>query len=327
MPEPPEASELRFSSFGEVDPRLRDMDRELRSMPGREVLLVLNDLDSSAQVFVDNYHELRKYLQYVQTNPGYIFLGLDQARKQQMEDVFAETRRLVHNFLAASFTLVDHSRCTRDRITPALSDAYQVESGRRFTSDGVAQFWQGLRNFQTHYRPIPLHIVGRAFPPYPPDPPSRALMMRRAELLEWDNWTSAAKAWLRENDDDIDVLDTSTNYFEKVKDFQLWFLEQMRQTRELDLAAFLKREEEYHLLYVETRLDAWLTNPDAGPLDDRALFLHIFDLEDFKALEAMRPASPQRTETALAILRRHFHVPAPLADKFVRAYSDRRFFR
>jgi hypothetical protein len=305
-----------------IDLTLRERERELRTMPGRDVLIELKSLEASVRVFAENYRELQKFLVDVQTNPGHAFLGLDQARKRQKEDVFAETHRLVHNFLAASFSLVDHTRCTRDRITPGLVGLYEVETDRRFSSDGVAKFWQGLRNYQTHYEPPPLTLVGRGMPP----DSTHTLVMRRKDLLEWDNWPSAAKAWLRRSDDDIDALTSATEYFEKVRDFQLWFGGEMRRERREDLAAFYTRQEEYFLLFIESRLDAWLADPHAEPLGDRGLFLHVFDLGDFEVLDTMPPGSSERTEAALAILRRHFRVPGALACKFARAYADRRFF-
>lgn len=323
MSEPPKEPMASTRSPGPLDPRLREMEDELRSMAGREVLLELNSLDSSARVFTDNYRELRQFLMAVRKNPDYAFLGLDQARKQQKEEVFAETLRLIHNFLASSFSLVDHTRCTRDRIAPALKTLYEEESVQRFASDGVAKFWQELRNYQTHYRPVPLTLVGQG---YLEQNPTHSLVMKRKDLLEWKGWKSVARTWLRDTSDDIEILSIATDYFEKVKDFQLWFGEQMRQERRADLKAFYEREEEYFLLFIETRLDVWLADPDAGPLGDRGLFLHIFDLADFETLEAMPPASTERTDAALAILRRHFRVPGALAYKFARAYSDRRFF-
>jgi hypothetical protein len=305
-----------------IDLTLREMERGVRTMTGRHVLVELNSLEASARVFAENYRELHKFLVGVQTNPDNAFLGLDQARKRQKEDVFAETHRLVHNFLAASFSLVDHTRCTRDRITPRLVGLYKTEAKLRFSSDGVSQFWQGLRNYQTHYQPPPLTIVGRGLPP----DSTLTLVMRRKDLFAWKKWPSVAKAWLRQSDDNVDVLATATDYFEKVRDFQLWFGEKMRRERREDLAAFYTREEEYFLLSIESALDVWLADPDSEPLGDRGLFLHIFDLGDFEVLDAMSPGSSERTEAALAILRRHFRVPGTLACKFARAYSDRRFF-
>ncbi len=323
MSEPPEETGVPFRSLGPRDQRLRDMEDELRSMAGKEVLLELQSLDSSARVFMDNYRELRKFLTAVRTNPDNALLGLDQARKRQKEEVFAETHRLIHNFLASSFSLVDHTRSTRDRITPALKTMYSDESDRRFNSDGVAKFWQDLRNYQTHYRPVPLTLIGKG---YLEGEPVHLLVMKREGLLAWKKWQSVAKEWLRSGDEDIEVLSIAADYFDKVKDFQLWFGERMRDARRADLKAFRDREEEYFLLFIETRLDEWLADPAAGPMKDRGLFLHIFDLADFEALEAMPPASLERTDAALAILRQHFRVPGALAYKFSRAYSDPRFF-
>jgi hypothetical protein len=308
---------------GLVDRKLVEMERELKAMAGSAVLIELNDLDSSVRVFVDNYPELNAFVVNVQTDPGNAFLGLDQARKRQAEDVFAETHRLVHNFLASSFSLVDHTRCTRDRITPGLVDVYKAEAARRFSSDGIAQFWQGLRNYQTHYRPPQLSIVGRGLPPNS----TLSLVMKRKDLRGWKNWPPVARTWLRETDDDIVLIDIATDYFHKVRDFQLWFGDQMRRERHSDLAAFYQRQDEYFLFYIESRLDTWLADPGSGPLGDRGLFLHIFDLSDFETLDSLPPGSSERTEATLAILRSHFQVPSALARKFARAYSDRRFFR
>jgi hypothetical protein len=101
----------------------------------------------------------------------------------------------------------------------------------------------------------------------------------------------------------------------------------MRRKRHSELAAFYQKQEEYFLPCVESQIDAWLADPHPGPLGDRGLFLHIFDLSDFETLDSLPPGSSERTEAALAILRCHFQVLGALARKFACAYSDRRFFR
>jgi hypothetical protein len=143
----------------------------------------------------------------------------------------------------------------------------------------------------------------------------------------WSNWSSATKAWLRASEESIVLADLAAEYVAKVMAFQTWLRDEVRRVRKSDLVHFRKKEEEYFLLFIETRLDAWLADPDgSGPMGDRGLFLHILDLSEFDALDKLAPGSKERAESAHGMLARHFQIPDRVADKLRQAYLDRRFF-
>ena len=281
-------------------------------------------LDSSARVVGENFYELRRFLQTCETDPRNALLGLDQARKRDREEVFAESHRLMHNFLAAAYSLKEHSIAVRGRVAPQLKETYESETARRFTQDGVAGFCQGLRNYSTHRRPIPLTISGQGMPPST----RTTLVIKRRNLEDyWSSWSSATKAWLRSSEEDIVLAALAAEYIAKVMAFQTWFRDEVRRVRESDLLHFRNKKEEYFLLFIETRLDARLADPDgSGPMGDRGLFLHIFDLSEFGALDKLPPGSQERAEAAHAMLARHFQIPDRVAGKLRQAYLDRRFF-
>ena len=54
---------------GQMDTRLRELENELRNLPGRDVLLELEALDSSARVFGENFYELRRFLEACEGDP------------------------------------------------------------------------------------------------------------------------------------------------------------------------------------------------------------------------------------------------------------------
>lgn len=302
-------------------PGLVARERELADMSGRHVLLEIDSLGSSARVFSDNYRELRGYVARSQADPRNSLIW-DMARRRERDIIWAETGRLVHNFLASAFSLVDHTRVANRRVVPGGLPNYSAEVERRFASEGLVQFVQGLRNYSAHWRPLPLRMTSRLIPAT-----ELVVGLNKGELLSWEGWNTRAKHWLQTAADNISILQVSGEYFGKVREFHAWFENAVRHVRHGDISRFRDKEMAYFLFKIESSLDGWLVSPaNVRPLGDRGLFLGLFDLEDFEILEAMPAGSPSRGDAALSMLGRHFVVPAHVASKLRRAYADPRFF-
>lgn len=296
------------------------LERDLAKMPGRRVLLELDSLGSSTGVFSDNYRELRGFVTRCEADPRNALIWVT-ARQRDRDIIWAETGRLVHNFLASAFSLVDHTRAANRRVIGGGLPDYAAEIERQFTSDGLVQFVQGLRNFSAHWRPLPLGMVSRI------SQQTLVVGLRKGELLSWKGWNTTAKPWLQQAEENIPILRVSGEYFDKVKDFHIWFEAAVRRFFQSDISRFRDREAEYFLTKIESGLDGWLSGPESTrPAGDRGLFLGLFDLADFQALEALPKGSPSRADAALMMLGRHFAVPTRISTKLRRAYSDPRFF-
>jgi hypothetical protein len=75
--------------------------------------------------------------------------------RPQLEQFQREVTRLLHNFVAAAFSLVDHARRffgKHYKDAKSFPD-YEDEVKRRFTEDPLCQFVQGLRNYFIHRKP------------------------------------------------------------------------------------------------------------------------------------------------------------------------------
>ena len=256
------------------DSRIRELDQSLSEHPGRAALDELNALDSSVRIFLENFRRFGRHLIDYQGDPSNAMIVIDMARRSDLERLFEETYRLLHNFLAAAFTLKEHTRTVRRRVVPGFREGYEREASRRFAADGAFLMCQGLRNYSTHWQPITLHYTAQGLPPT-----STTVVMRRQDLLSWKNWPGPAKAWLRQGNDDIELLAISTEYYRKVLSFHSWFSDAVERTRQADIAEYREKEREYFTLWIETRLDKWLADPAMGePPGDRGLFLRVFDI-------------------------------------------------
>jgi hypothetical protein len=102
-------------------------------------------------VFHRNHEELQDWIA-VKTLPEVAFDLWTRETRFDLQAVILEVIRRLHNFLAASKTLVDTTRAVIRRSYPrsqVLRD-YEAEVQARFTTDELVQFVHALRNNATH---------------------------------------------------------------------------------------------------------------------------------------------------------------------------------
>src|SRR5690606_30572446 len=103
---------------------------------------------------------------------------------------------------------------------------YQDEVDRRFKNDPLSQFVVGLRQFAQHYR-LPSISTVRKFG-------SNGIQGRvhllKDDLLLFSRWNAAAKRFLQEQSDKIDLVEVLREYHQKVAGFQEWLRQEWSET-------------------------------------------------------------------------------------------------
>jgi hypothetical protein len=149
-------------------------------------------------------------------------------------DLFLEeVIRLLHNFVAAARSLRDHSLRVKRKLLPRsntdrLAEEYEARSVSTF-DEPLPRFVQDLRHYVLHVRlPIPSgHASGRRV-----GDPDRApaefefesrIVLHPSDLLEWQEWKSASRAFIDSAGDHISIEEVVSEYAALVKVFQSWF--------------------------------------------------------------------------------------------------------
>ena len=110
-------------------------------------------LGITAYTFQRNYFQLLKLLEDYE-DPQYLIKNKlwDYDQRHKLDQYLQEVCRLLHNFVASSKTLVDHSRIVISGIQEekGFREEYGTWVETRFTNNGLVQFILNFRNYVLH---------------------------------------------------------------------------------------------------------------------------------------------------------------------------------
>jgi hypothetical protein len=135
-----------------------------------------------------------------------------------------EVTRHLHNYLAASKTLVDHSReYVKDAFgeTSEAFRAYEKEVSARFGSLPVSRFTMDLRNQFAHARMPSIASVTR--PGATCDNDRHTLVLKVPDAKNHKRWHTRSRDFIATHNGEVDLLKLVTTYNAAVLDFYGWF--------------------------------------------------------------------------------------------------------
>ena len=156
------------------------------------------------------------------------------------EQTHREFARRVHNFVAASLTLVDHTRnFMREHYSGApVLERYQARIGAELAPDPLVRFVQDLRNFMLH-KGLPNSEMFLNFEsnPYLSEGGvmETGIRIRSAPLLEWDKWSPPARRFIEGAGEFVDILNVAEVYTDKIGAFHNWLQGELDQLHQADL--------------------------------------------------------------------------------------------
>lgn len=268
---------------------LEEMEADLTNSKGYQLSCRLEHFDLSIDLFQKNYNELTAHLDECCgriTNPNLV----THIRRYSKDLYMYETLRLLHNFLASCFSLVDHSRKLYKELYQKESrfPEYKEEVKKVFASDPLSQFVKDLRIFLLHYR-LPSISFTTRLPEL-----EGAIFLHKDDLEEFPNWSACAKEFLTGNDDKIDLRRVIEDYHEKVELFQRWFRRKQQELHRNELDETARKRmflQACHAKSVVERLRNDVAEYRRNPIPHKLLELFIpvlsaKDYHDLKRLEA-----------------------------------------
>jgi hypothetical protein len=198
------------------------MDR-IRHAPEQRILQEIDYLRWSFGIFHRNNNQLINLLMSLEDKPESIALW-DVNKKIDLNLVFEEIGRLLFNYLASAFMLIDHTRryieqtYESDKYTN-FNKEYEIEKTQRFVNNVNHQIAQGLRNYMQHRK---LPSVGSVITYTPSMGLKKAFTVSPTSLLEWDGWSKIAREKLESSGDTFQLRDFVQQYFQQVESFHKW---------------------------------------------------------------------------------------------------------
>ena len=189
-------------------------------------------------MFGRNYYDLKRLLKLTKTTKMILRLW-DLKNQQELKAVTNDITRLLHNYLAAAKTLVDHTRALVPEwyANSQFLQEYEAEVYSRFAENSISGFIEGLRNYSLHYA-LPFVYAtmkitssdGQKLDQLEPE-----FALSRIILRKWSNWPSKAQSYLYASDDEISVESLVDLYYQQVFDFHSWIEKRLREIHHCEL--------------------------------------------------------------------------------------------
>lgn len=218
-------SHQEFPSAGGVTDRFAELQELGRVHPGRIAFQRWSRLGSVARMVDSNLNELLSLLDVAEQNEDLqMALVSDGADPEKQDAVYNELYRLLHNYLAAVKTMVDHSR---NHVRRYKGSAFQQQYQRRvnaIATEGVAVFVQDLRNVVLHHE---LPVVGTKFT-FRPDQEIQVSMTLPPDALlaTSDRWTAPARKYIAAQGENLSLRKCVGEYATLTNSLTTWLRDQ-----------------------------------------------------------------------------------------------------
>jgi len=205
------------------------INKESAAIPAVKLHQPGESLKLSNYIFDTNYAELITLLDFFINDPKSEILALS-ANRDRLNVIQMDILRQLHNFVAASLTLIDNTRNLYQELyrdSGKFTD-YPKRIREEFETDPLSQFVKGLNKCLQH-NSLPEIVLEESFSQnaYEKPTPKKRVLIYPTDLLAYDGWSNTAKKYL--NKPAVDLLELADTYRTKVLDFQRWFTDRQNE--------------------------------------------------------------------------------------------------
>lgn len=206
--------------------------RETRdASEGHRVLSRSLSLTNSLDVLRGNHAELKRFLNHVAT-PSVTAHMWAEAHRYRLDYAKREAARLLHNYVAAVFSLVESNRkfVRKHYAGTQLLEEYEARVKRDFSEAPLHRFLQRLRNHTLHHRLPPTKTMnkfkrredgGMDF--------DNGFWLNVEKMRDWGDWTGKAREYLETLGGEVKFDDIIDAYEPVVMGFHRWLLARLRE--------------------------------------------------------------------------------------------------
>lgn len=196
--------------------KFSDAIAAIEETQGGRLWSALRDLEDSVWIFNTSITDLLDEICLFgdrSKNPSF----WHQANAIEAEGHTRAVKKNLFHCTSALMALVEHAR-NFQRKTPIAG--YSDRLKETFSSPGLHDFLQCLRNYNTHWRVAEANWVIQTAA----KSKTRQARFRitKSELLKWDGWTSSARQYIDCGSEEIDVYELFSEYRKHVQSFYAW---------------------------------------------------------------------------------------------------------
>jgi hypothetical protein len=275
--------------------------QEIQESSGMRFLNQVKMRSFSLNIFQMNALDLMEETQKIRDPDVGLFL-MSHDNQEAGDQAHRELSRHIHNFVASSKTLVDHTRVfiTENYAKTEIQEKINKKVEGTFSNSAVSKFVHDLRNYMLH-KGLPnshMFLSGNN------DPDSKrgmtfttGIRFDTKSLLEYTRWTAPAKRYIEEAGEHIDIHQFAEEYLTIINEFHTWLDLLLNEHHKEDLVNLAKLQHSYYnnpdrtSAGTEPQLTSSNTNILLPPTEDLELTPAISDSVDtisYKILSRIR---------------------------------------
>ena len=229
-----------MSSSKERGKRFIALLNKREKLVGTRIFYMLYNLAVSEYIVNRNYQELSSAMGKYEKN-----LSIWDVKKRPQLDAFLrEFRRLMHNYLSSTYSLIQHTIiCRRELNRPSLNRVYSLKVKALLTNRCV-RFVRDLRTYCQHIK-LPLVSAELTFDARKigAEKLKQRILIEKKELPKWKRWNRLSKKYIGSHKD-IEPKAIFSEYQVLVKDFYKWFYKKVEELYSRELQEFGRIEAE-----------------------------------------------------------------------------------
>jgi hypothetical protein len=290
--------------------------QELEKMPEQIILNKIRHFKISIEIFDKNYIELVHHLNiHNDSEKSFKLLSVD--KRKDLHAYQREITRYLHNYVAAALSLIDHSRNHfNDLYTDNMFPEYQQEIDRCFKNNPLAVFIKDLRQYFQHYK-IPGVYTSME---YINEKAEMKLLLPLKEVELFPSWHAPSKIFIKNQTNDINLIDLVNEYQKLVQDFYAWFIEKQKELHKNDQEKINSKVHEIRKLELTSFLNQLLYSPQTlDEFESRAF--RMFSEDDLKPIKSASNTT-DRLSKLLALFSRVKTLDSQIVNALVKLYTQ-----
>ncbi|CAG0964418.1 hypothetical protein ANRL3_01091 [Anaerolineae bacterium] len=296
--------------------------QELLDMPEFQIHSSIQELNTSIYIFEENYNDLRRLVNFLAVDSRSEHLLLLRNR-HKLKSVLTDIIRLLHNYVAAAQSLIDHTRRLNRKLNSNSEKfaEYNTRVEIEFVKDSLSQFVKDLRQYCQHYRAPNLEITVRTSDKT--GGATKTINLLTDDLRSYERWSPLAKEYLNTAGEKVNIMEVATAYKAKVIRFYDWFRFHIETIHAVELRRLKDKEQ----LYLEARLRDEIFYISAERKQgfqqktEKAL-LAVLDSEDFEELDRIPIDFDRRAIRAIELIERHMVLPQEFKQIITDLYRE-----
>ena len=176
-------------------------------------------LDRSFEIFRGNFEELHTAVTVFQEEDADRNRRAENRQIQRQRHI--EVHRLLHNFVASAYSLLEHTLRHVDNFytNSEFVDQYKSKVASDLATAPVRDFIQDLRICLQHIQAVDIWASLKASD----QGIESVLELSVSELQAWDGWKHLSRAYMAQAGDRIRLDSVASEYMQLISDFYTWF--------------------------------------------------------------------------------------------------------